>query len=121
MKVNDILELIRAGYTKADIEAMEAVKDAPAEVPAKPADDPKQAQPAQPAAEAQPAEAKADPVMEELKAEFEKEKIRIKHVKVGKGKEETKLEFDLIYPSRFDKNAFVMRWSGDSRVTAING
>ena len=68
MKVNDILELIRAGYTKADIEAMEAVKDAPAEVPAKPAADPKPAQPAQPAAEAQPAEAKADPVMEELKA-----------------------------------------------------
>lgn len=67
MKVNDILELIRAGYTKADIEAMEAVKETPAEVPAKPA------QPAQPAAdpkpaEAQPAEAKADPVMEELKA-----------------------------------------------------
>ena len=68
MTVNDILDLIRAGYTKADIEAMEAVKDAPAEVPAKPAADPKPAQPAQPAAEAQPAEAKADPVMEELKA-----------------------------------------------------
>lgn len=69
MKVNDILELIRAGYTKADIEAMEAAPDkAPAEVPAKPAEDPKPAQPAQPAAEAQPAEAKADPVMEELKA-----------------------------------------------------
>ena len=68
MKVNDILKLIDAGYTKADIEAMEAVKDAPAEVPAKPAADPKPAQPAQPAAEAQPAEAKADPVMEELKA-----------------------------------------------------
>lgn len=71
MKVNDILELIRAGYTKADIEAMEAVPEkAPAEVPAKPA---QPAQPAQPAAdpkpaEAQPAEAKADPVMEELKA-----------------------------------------------------
>lgn len=67
MKVNDILKLIDAGYTKADIEAMEAVKDTPAEVPAKPA------QPAQPAAdpkpaEAQPAEAQADPVMEELKA-----------------------------------------------------
>ena len=68
MKVNDILDLIRAGYTKADIEAMEAVPDkAPAEVPAKPAADPKPAQPA-PTAEAQPAEAKADPVMEELKA-----------------------------------------------------
>lgn len=66
MKVNDILKLIDAGYTKADIEAMEAVPDKePAEVPAKPAADPK---PAQPAAEAQPAEAKADPVMEELKA-----------------------------------------------------
>ena len=68
MKVNDILELIRAGYTKADIEAMEAVPEtAPAEVPAKPA------QPAQPAAdpkpaEAQPAQPAADPVMEELKA-----------------------------------------------------
>lgn len=69
MKVNDILELIRAGYTKADIEAMEAAPaPVPAEVPAKPAADPKPAQPAQPAAEAQPAEAKADPVMEELKA-----------------------------------------------------
>ena len=68
MTVNDILDLIRAGYTKADIEAMEAVKETPAEVPAKPAADPKPAQPAQPAAEAQPAEAKADPVMEELKA-----------------------------------------------------
>ena len=71
MKVNDILKLIDAGYTKADIEAMEEVKEAPAEVPAKPAPDPKPAQPAQPAqpaAEAQPAEAKADPVMEELKA-----------------------------------------------------
>lgn len=68
MKVNDILKLIDAGYTKADIEAMEAVPDkAPAEVPAKPA------QPAQPAAdpkpaEAQPAEAQANPVLEELKA-----------------------------------------------------
>ena len=68
MKVNDILKLIDAGYTKADIEALEAVPDkAPAEVTAKPA------QPAQPAAdpkpaEAQPAEATADPVMEELKA-----------------------------------------------------
>lgn len=61
MKVNDILKLIDAGYTKADIEAMEAVKDAPAEVPAKPAADPKPA-------EEKPAEAKADPVMEELKA-----------------------------------------------------
>ena len=74
MKVNDILDLIRAGYTKADIEAMEAEQTpAPAPVPAKPAADPKPAQPAQPAAdpkpaEAQPAEAKADPVMEELKA-----------------------------------------------------
>lgn len=69
MKVNDILKLIDAGYTKADIEAMEAVPDkAPAEVPAKPAPDPKPAQQAQPAVEAQPAEAKADPVMEELKA-----------------------------------------------------
>lgn len=62
MKVNDILDLIRAGYTKADIEAMEAAPTpAPAEAPAKPAEDPKPA-------EAQPAEAKADPVMEELKA-----------------------------------------------------
>ena len=72
MKVNDILDLIRAGYTKADIEAMEAEpKPAPAEVPAKPAADPKPAQPAQPAqpaAEAQPAEAPADPVLAELKA-----------------------------------------------------
>ena len=66
MKVNDILDLIRAGYTKADIEAMEAEQKpapAPAPVPAKPA------QPAeQPAAEAQPAEAPADPVLAELKA-----------------------------------------------------
>ena len=70
--MNDILDLIRAGYTKADIEAMEAEKDAPAPAPA-----PVPAKPAQPAAqpaadpkpaEAQPAEAKADPVMEELKA-----------------------------------------------------
>ena len=72
MTVNDILDLIRAGYTKADIEAMEAEKDAPAPAPA-----PAPGKPAQPAAqpaadpkpaEAQPAEAKADPVMEELKA-----------------------------------------------------
>ncbi len=68
MKVNDILDLIRAGYTKADIEAMEAEKEAPASVPSKPA------QPAaQPAAdpkpaEAQPAEVPADPVLAELKA-----------------------------------------------------
>jgi hypothetical protein len=76
MTVNDILDLIRAGYTKADIEAMEAAPTpAPAEVPAKPAQpaaqpaaDPKPAQPAQPAAEAQPAEAPADPVLAELKA-----------------------------------------------------
>ena len=73
MKVNDILDLIRAGYTKADIEAMEAEKEAPAPVPAKPAADHKPALPAQPAAdpkpaEAQPAEAPADPVLTELKA-----------------------------------------------------
>ena len=67
MKVNDILDLIRAGYTKADIEAMEAEQTpAPAPVPAKPAADPKPAE--EKPAEAQPAEAKPDPVMEELKA-----------------------------------------------------
>lgn len=33
MKASDILKLINAGYTKADIEAMEAEEPAPAETP----------------------------------------------------------------------------------------
>lgn len=33
MKASDILKLITAGYTKADIEAMEADTEAPAETP----------------------------------------------------------------------------------------
>ena len=73
MTVTDILDLIRAGYTKADIEAMEAEQKhapapAPAPVPAKPAQPAAQPAAEPKPAEAQQAEAKADPVMEELKA-----------------------------------------------------
>lgn len=60
-------------------------------------------------------------VLKELEAEFAKDKIKINHVKIGKDQEEIKIEFDLTYPSKFDKNELVMRWSEDPRVITING
>lgn len=62
MELNDIILLIKAGYTKADIEAM----NAPEPEPAKPAAEPeKKQEPAKPAPEQQAV--KPDPVMDELK------------------------------------------------------
>lgn len=57
MRLNDILTLLQAGYTKDDIQAMEAAEHAepaePAE-PAKPAEPTEPAEPAEPAVSAGP-------------------------------------------------------------------
>lgn len=60
MKANEILELVRAGWTKADILAMaagEAASPVPAAEPAEPAAEP--AAPAEPAEPAEPEKAPA--------------------------------------------------------------
>lgn len=62
MELNDIIMLIKAGYTKADIEAM----NAPEPKPEQPAKEPETKQEEAPAAIPQQS-VKADPVMDELK------------------------------------------------------
>lgn len=58
-----------------------------------------------------------------LQKQFEKEKIRVLHVKVSKEKNrgETKLEMDLLYPAKFDRTQMVAQWSKDERIQGISG
>lgn len=60
-------------------------------------------------------------LMEDLQAQFTADRIKIMNVKVDKSKESVKMEFDLIYPARFEKNGMITSWSKDSRVELIHG
>lgn len=72
MELDQILKLIDAGFTKADIEAMSApAKESKEPAPAEPAEPVKEAAPAAPAAKTEPAEPTVNPdfsaLLEEMK------------------------------------------------------
>lgn len=60
-------------------------------------------------------------VMKELQQQFEHDNIRVLTMKVNKGKGEIKLEFDLLYPFKYDKARLVACWAKDPRVNGIAG
>lgn len=62
-----------------------------------------------------------DVIITELFQHFKEEKIKVLNVKIGKSKDSTKVELDLLYPAGYDKNSLVIKWSGDKRIESING
>lgn len=60
-------------------------------------------------------------VMTDIQEEFCCAKIKLINYKVSKAKTNVKIEFTLAFHSNEDKNAFVLRWSKDSRIHAISG
>lgn len=61
-------------------------------------------------------------VIIDLQEQFTKEKIRVIGLKVNKGNSDhTKIEFDLLYPARYEKNELITFWSKDMRVDMISG
>ncbi len=62
-----------------------------------------------------------DHVLTELQNQFRQENIRVMSTKVAKEKGTAKLEFDLLYPARYEKNLFIAEWSVDTRIVGIRG
>ncbi|WP_367566291.1 MgtC/SapB family protein [Lacrimispora sp.] len=60
-------------------------------------------------------------VLDELQQQFCENKIKQIRMKINKEKSGIKLEFELIYPARYDKNVLITQWSKDSRVHMIVG
>lgn len=62
-----------------------------------------------------------DLVITELFQDLNEEKIKVLNVKIGKSKDNTKVELDLLYPAGYGKNAFIIKWSNDKRIENISG
>lgn len=62
-----------------------------------------------------------DALMSELQNIFAKEKIKMISFKVNKSKSETKIEIDLMYPARYEKNRILLALAKDSRIRGISG
>lgn len=61
-------------------------------------------------------------VIIDLQEQFAKEKIRVIGLKVNKANSDhTKIEFDLLYPARYEKNDLITSWSKDMRIDMISG
>lgn len=62
-----------------------------------------------------------DNVITELFNHFREEKIKVLNVKIGKSKDSTKVELDLLYPAGYAKNDLIIKWSNDKRIESISG
>ena len=62
-----------------------------------------------------------DALMSELQNIFAKEKIKMISFKVNKSKSETKIEIELMYPARYEKNRLLLALAKDSRIRGISG
>lgn len=62
-------------------------------------------------------------IMGELQRQFSRDKIRLIRMKVVRDKEkgEAKLEMELLFPVKYDKNELVTAWAKDGRVRSITG
>lgn len=62
-----------------------------------------------------------DSLIKDLFNMLSEEKIRVLNVKIGKSKDITKVELDLLYPAGYEKNDLILKWSADKRIESING
>lgn len=62
-----------------------------------------------------------DSVITELLQNLNEEKIKVLNIKIGKSKDSTKVELDLLYPAMYEKNDLIIKWSNDKRIENING
>lgn len=62
-----------------------------------------------------------DSLIKDLFNMLGEEKIRVLNVKIGKSKDITKVELDLLYPAGYEKNDLILKWSADKRIESING
>ena len=62
-------------------------------------------------------------VVNELRDLFRRERIREVNVKIAKNKakDETKVEFDLLFPAQYEKNQLVYELARDERIHGISG
>ena len=62
-------------------------------------------------------------VIQELRQKFQQDKIREVNVKITKNKtkDETKVEFDLLFPADYDKNHLIYLLAEDDRIHAVSG
>ena len=62
-------------------------------------------------------------VISELRQIFRREHIREVNVKItkNKSKDETKVEFDLLYPAKYEKNQLVYNLAKDGRIHGVSG
>ncbi len=60
-------------------------------------------------------------VSQELQACLGKDHVRLLSLKVSKGKENTKMELELLYPPGYEKQRLINTWAADPRVHSISG
>ena len=60
-------------------------------------------------------------VIADIQMHFSEEKVKISNLKVGKGKNGTKIELEVVYPPLYDKNAMLLKLAADERITGISG
>lgn len=62
-----------------------------------------------------------DAVITELFHKLNEDKIKVLNVKIGKSKDLTKVELDLLYPAGYEKNDLIIRLSSDKRIESVSG
>ena len=62
-----------------------------------------------------------DAVITELFHKLNEDKIKVLNVKIGKSKDITKVELDLLYPAGYEKNDLIIRLSSDKRIESVSG
>ena len=60
-------------------------------------------------------------VSRELQDYLGKDHVKLLSLKVSKGKENTKIELELLYPPGYEKQTMLNAWAKDSRIHSISG
>ena len=60
-------------------------------------------------------------VSKELQERLGEDHVRLLSLKVSKGKENTKIELELLYPPGYEKQALLNAWGKDPRIHSISG
>lgn len=60
-------------------------------------------------------------VSRELQDYLGKDHVKLLSLKVSKGKENTKIELELLYPPGYEKQTMLNTWAKDSRIHSISG
>ena len=59
-------------------------------------------------------------VIVDIQTHFSEEKVKISNLKVGKGKNGTKIEMEVVYPPLYDKTAKLLKLAADDRITGLS-